>query len=148
VARAGAGKNGGDRWKQRQRRGQTTINQKAAVIAAETPIVAVAATMATEMAAADMAAAAVPTMAEAATDAVAAAAECNSKPECCLFEEIPYFRFHVDTKMSTYLHSISICVFVNFFLSHKKTKKFHVEGYLFVAQIEIYKYTNKILVIL
>ncbi len=59
-------------------------------------------------------------MAEAATDAVAAAAECNSKPECCLFEEIPYFRFHVDTKMSTYLHSISICVFVNvYYLSHK-----------------------------
>jgi hypothetical protein len=38
VATAGAGKNGGSRRKQRQQRGQTTINQKAAAIAAGTAI--------------------------------------------------------------------------------------------------------------
>jgi len=117
VTTAWAGKNGGGRRIQRQWQGQTTIDQKAAKIAAETAIVA--AMVAMEMAAAETAAAAAPTVAKSATDAAAAAAECNSRPECSVFEEILDFRFHVDTKMSTYLHSISICVFVNVYLSHK-----------------------------
>ena len=56
VATAGAGKNGGGRWKQRQQWGQTTINQKAAAISAETAIVVAAETAATETAAAETAA--------------------------------------------------------------------------------------------
>jgi len=93
---AGAGKNGSDRQKQRQRWGQTTINQKAASIAAEMVIVAAAATVATETAVA--VAAVAPTVAEAARDAAAAAAaECDRCKRAGI-------RFHVHTKVSTYLH--------------------------------------------
>ena len=56
MATAGAGKNGGGRQKLRQQRGQTTINQKAAAISAETAIVAAAETAATETATAETAA--------------------------------------------------------------------------------------------
>ncbi len=100
MATAGAGKNGGGRWKQRQRRGQTTFNQKAAARAAEMAIMAAAATAALEMAAAETAAvaAAAPTVAEAATDAAAVAAT-----ECDRCKRVG-IRFYFDTKVSTYLH--------------------------------------------
>jgi hypothetical protein len=55
VATAEVGKNGGGRPKQRQQRGQTTINQKAAAIAAETAIVVAAETAVTERVAAETA---------------------------------------------------------------------------------------------
>ena len=78
MTTVGAGKNGGGRQKQRQWRGQTPINQKAATIAAETAIVV--ATAATETAAAETATAAAPTVAKAATDTAAEAAECDVVP--------------------------------------------------------------------
>ena len=88
MATAGAGKNGSGRRKQRQWRGQTTINQKAAAIAAEMATVAAARTAAAakastetaaaetaaaETAAAETAAAVAPTVAKAMTDAAVAA---------------------------------------------------------------------------
>ncbi len=81
----GAGNSGG-RWKQRQWRGQTTINQRGAAIAAA-EMATVAATEMVAVAAAATAAMLAPTVAEAAADAATVEVECDMNQRVGVSEE-------------------------------------------------------------